>query len=255
MPRAFPIGRIFGIRLDVHVSWFIVYAFVAWTIASDGPIAALGRPTSIVVAGVAALALFASVVVHELAHALVARAYGVPTRSIVLFLFGGVATLEREPSRPSVDALVAIAGPLMSVVVAAAAFGALHGVDRVVPPLASDAAAAVLAYVTWVNGALAIFNLIPAYPTDGGRVLRALLWAVRGDRDGATSSAALVGVAFAAAIALSGIVAGIATHTWQFGWYVVLAAYLAREGLAQRSAIRPPREAAPPLPAPTGAVA
>jgi Zn-dependent protease len=229
MLRAFPIGRCFGIRLDVHASWFVIYAFVAWTIASDAPIALFGRAHALAIGAVAALALFAGVVIHELAHALVARAFGIQTRSIALFVFGGVATLESEPERPHVDALVALAGPAASAALAALALGALHVVDRVVPAGSADAAAAILAYVIWANVVLAVFNLIPAYPMDGGRVLRALLWWLRGDRDGATASSSLVGIVLACAFGVGGVVAAIATRTWQFGWYVVLAGFLVRQ--------------------------
>jgi Zn-dependent protease len=259
MLRAFPAGRYFGIRLDVHASWFIVYAFITWTIATDAPIAALGRMPALVVGAVAALALFASVVVHEFGHALVARAFRIETRSIALFLFGGVATLEREPANPSVDALVALAGPAVSAVLAGLAYLALPFVDRVVPPGQADAAAAILAYAIWVNAMLAVFNLIPAYPMDGGRVLRALLWWLRGSRDGATATAALVGVGLAVALAVAGVVAAVATRTWQFGWYVLVAAFLVRQCRDQYRALRPrqvPAAAAPALPAPVaGAIA
>jgi Zn-dependent protease len=238
MLRALSIGRIFGIRLDVHTSWFVIYALVSWTIANDAPVAALGRVHALTIGALAALALFASVVIHELAHALVARAFGIETRSIALFLFGGVATLEREPARPSVDALVALAGPFVSALLAGIAYAALHGVDRVFVGAAADAAAAVLAYTIWINAMLAVFNLIPAYPMDGGRALRALLWWVRGDRDGATVSAALVGIGLAAVFAVAGIVAAVATRTWQFGWYVLLAGFLMRQCWQQYRALR-----------------
>ena len=196
--RAFPIGRLFGIRLDVHVSWFFVYALVTITLANAAPVnVASGRTESYVLAALAGIALFASVVVHELAHALCARRFGVETRSIALFLFGGVATLEAEPPTPLADLLVAVA-----------------------------------------NGVLAIFNLIPAYPMDGGRVLRAIVWRVRGDRDGATVTAALVGLAFAATFAVGALAAMAATRSWQWGWYLVIAVFLGRQCWTQVRALR-----------------
>jgi Zn-dependent protease len=240
MFRAFPIGRVFGIRLDVQTSWLPIYALVTATIANVGPIAALGPIAAYTVAGAAAVALFASIVVHELAHALTARRFGVRTSSISLFLFGGVATLESEPPTPGADALVALAGPAASVLIALAAYGLMHAVDLVVPARFADAAASLLAYVTFANGVLAGFNLIPAYPLDGGRVLRSLLWAMRDDRDGATVSAALVGIAFGMAFALAGIVAAVATRTWQFAWYVAVAAFVVRTCFVQYRALRRP---------------
>jgi Zn-dependent protease len=238
MFRAFSIGRICGIRLDVQPSWFAIYALVAVTIANAAAIGALGRFGGYAIGALAAFMLFASVVVHELAHALVARRFGVQTSSIALFLFGGVATLEAEPPTPAADALVAVAGPAMSAAIALAAFGALHAVDWVVPVRYADAAASTLAYVTVANAVLAAFNLIPGYPMDGGRVLRALLWQLRGDRDRATATAALVGIGFGLCFAAGGLVAVAATRTWQFAWYVVIAGFLVRTSWNQYRGLR-----------------
>ncbi|HEY5349473.1 MAG TPA: site-2 protease family protein [Candidatus Lustribacter sp.] len=238
MFRAYPIGRLCGIRLDVHASWFPIYALVALTIANAEPIHALGWAAATAVGAAAALVLFASVLVHELAHALTARWFGVQTSSIALFLFGGVAMLEAEPPGPLADALVALAGPAMSAAVALAAFGALHAVDPIVPSAYADVAASVLAYVTFANAVLAAFNLIPAYPMDGGRVLRALLWRLRGDRDRATATAALVGIGFGLCFAVVGIVAVVATRTWQFAWYIAVAGFLVRTSWVQYRALR-----------------
>jgi len=238
MFRAYPVGRLCGIRLDVHASWFLMFALVALTIAGAEPIRTLGWVAACAVGAVAAIVLFASVVVHELAHALTARRFGVQTSSIRLFLFGGVATLEAEPPNPWADALVALAGPAMSALIALAAFGALHLVDFVVPARYTDAVASILAYVTFANAVLAAFNLIPAYPMDGGRVLRALLWRLRGDRDRATATAALVGIGFGLCFAAGGLVAVAATRTWQFAWYVVVAGFLVRTSWVQYRALR-----------------
>jgi Zn-dependent protease len=258
MLGAFTVGRWFGIRLDVHASWFVIYAFVTWVIANDAPIAALGRGPAVALGAFAGLALFAGVVIHEFAHACVARAFGTQTRSIALFLFGGVATIEAEPAHPLVDALVAIAGPAASAALAALGFGALHVVDRVVPAAGADAAAAILAYIIWTNAVLAIFNLLPAYPMDGGRVLRALLWWVRRDRDGATASASLIGIVFACGFGIAGLVAAVAFRSWAFGWYVAVAAFLARECWRQYRSVRrfaPAAHRATQPPAATGASA
>jgi Zn-dependent protease len=215
-----------------------MFALVALTIAGAEPIRMLGWIAATAVGAVAAIVLFASVVVHELAHALTARRFGVQTSSIKLFLFGGVATLEAEPPAPLADALVALAGPAMSAVIALAAFGAMHAVNAIVPLRYTDVAASILAYVTFANAVLAAFNLIPAYPMDGGRVLRALLWRLRGDRDRATATAALVGIGFGLCFAAGGLVAVAATRTWQFAWYVVVAGFLVRTSWVQYRALR-----------------
>jgi Zn-dependent protease len=231
MLRAFPVGRLFGIRLDVHASWLPVFALVTITLAH-----AVNAPYALAAAG--ALALFASVVVHELAHALAARRFGVQTASIALFLFGGVATLAEEPPSPLADAVVALAGPAMSVAVAAAAYGAMAAAGTLLPPHAAALATPLLAYVTLANAVLAGFNLIPAYPLDGGRVLRAVVWQLRRDRDGATATAALVGILFAACFAGAGIAAAALTRTWQFAWYVLIAGFLLRTCWMQYRALR-----------------
>jgi Zn-dependent protease len=238
MLRAFSIGRLWGIRLDVHASWLPIYALVTFTLAAAAPIGAVGGVAAYAIAAAGALVLFASVVVHELAHALVARRFGVQTISIALFLFGGVATLEEEPPTPTADALVALAGPAMSVAIAACAYGAMGLVDGIVPAGYADAVASLLAYITVANAMLAVFNLIPAYPLDGGRVLRALLWWLRGDRAGATATAALVGMALAACAAIGGLVAVMTTRTWQFGWYVVVAGFVFRTCWIQYRALQ-----------------
>jgi Zn-dependent protease len=244
MLRALPIGRLCGIRLDVHASWLPVFALVTVSLANALPTASLGTVGAYAVAAAGALVLFASVVVHELAHALTARRFGVQTRTISLFLFGGVATLEDEPPTPRADALVALAGPAMSVAVAACAYGAMLVAGSALPARLADTVASLLAYVTVANAVLAAFNLIPAYPMDGGRVLRALLWRLRGDRDGATVTASLVGMVFALGFAAAGIAALVLTRAWQFGWYAVVAAFLLRSCWSQYRALRRARRSA-----------
>jgi Zn-dependent protease len=231
MLRAFTIGRLFGIRLDVHASWLPIFALMTFTLAQ-----AANVPYAIAAAG--ALALFASVVVHELAHALAARRFGVQTTSIALFLFGGVATLAEEPPSPLADAVVALAGPALSVAVAAAAYGAMVAASALLPAHAAARATPLLAYVTVANAMLAGFNLVPAYPLDGGRVLRAIVWQLRRDRDGATATAALVGILFALCLGGAGIAAAALTRTWQFAWYVLVAGFLFRSCWLQYRALR-----------------
>ena len=221
------LGRLFGIEVAIHPSWFLVLVFFAFTLANGFfPSAYPGWSALVtwVTAVIATLLLFASVLAHEFGHSLVARSQGIPVRNITLFILGGVAQLEREPDSPGREAWMAIAGPLVSVAIGAATLGAayaLPGPEQVV---------AVLAYLGVANLALVAFNLLPGFPLDGGRVLRALLWRISHDVVRATRQAAVVGQVFAwgfialgaAQLVLAGGLGGI----WLVlvGWLMIQAA-------------------------------
>ena len=238
------LGRLFDIRVGVHVSWLAVYAFM--TIALARALGMLPQPEAYAFGAACALALFASVVAHELAHALVARRFGVRTNAITLFLFGGVATLEEEPASPKADALVALAGPAMSAALALIAFALLFALDRMLPNGAlRDALGLLGTYVVLANGVLAAFNIVPAYPMDGGRVLRALLWRRSRDRDAATNAASRVGIVFALLFVAAGVLVVAATHDLLYGWYVLLGAFLLRQGVSQERTSRAHRGIGP----------
>ncbi len=198
------IGRIFGIDLKLDASWIVMAALVVWTLTG---VFGLSHPTwtsgtVFVVAVMTALGFFASLVAHELAHALVAKAYGLGVREITLHLFGGIARLDREPPTPRAELLIAAAGPAMSVVL---------GIGMLALAPLVTGSASTHALLTWlgpVNIGLAVFNLLPGFPMDGGRILRAALWKVSGNFAGATRWTAmtgqLVGFAF---IAMGGLMA------------------------------------------------
>jgi Zn-dependent protease len=228
--------------VGVHVSWLAVYAFVTF---------ALSREIGLALGALCALALFACVVAHELAHALVARRFGVRTDAITLFLFGGVATLECEPPTPKAETLIALAGPAASALLGLTAFGGLAALERLVPGTAGTPLEMVAAYLAVANAVLAVFNLIPAYPMDGGRVLRALLWRTRRDRGGATVIASRAASAFALLFVAAGVFVTAATRNWTYGWYVVLGAFLLRQGWSQergaRAAITAPADHRPEI--------
>ena len=226
MVSALPVGRLYNIELGVHPSWIVVYALVTWSIASTIDIGGVPRSVSLALGALCALLLFASVVVHEFAHALVARRFGVQTRGITLFLFGGVATLECEPPSPRAEVAIALAGPAMSGLLAVAAAGITFGLDALGDSTLVASAGLVASYVAIANAALALFNLIPAFPMDGGRVLRALLWHWQKRPANATATSALVGVGFAAVLAATGAVMFGSTRTWQYLWDVVLGVFL-----------------------------
>jgi Zn-dependent protease/CBS domain-containing protein len=190
--RLFTIG---GIEVGVHVSWLIIFALVTWSLATGffpllyGEVSGgeeLATGTAWVLAVIAALLLFASVLVHELAHSFVARARGLPARSITLFLFGGVSNLSAEPESPATEFLIAIVGPLTSLGLAGLAFLASIAVGDPLIQL-------VFFYLAIVNALVAVFNLLPGYPLDGGRVLRSIAWKLTNSLRRGTEIAAAAG--------------------------------------------------------------
>lgn len=198
---SFGLGRIFGIELRVHATFLILLAWIALghVIAGHGAMSAiLGAATL--------LAVFGIVVLHELGHALVARRFGSATRDITLLPIGGVASLERMPEKPTQELLVAFAGPAVNLVLAAVAFAALSllGLPLTMTHLNDPAGDHLLTQLFWVNVMLAGFNLLPAFPMDGGRVLRALL-AMRMGRGRATAIAARVGRLLAVMLGIAGL--------------------------------------------------
>jgi len=231
MFKTLTLGRLVGIRVGVDVSWIGVFAFVTFSIATS--LSGLPPAATYAVATACALFLFASVVAHELAHALVARRFGVRTRSITLFLFGGVATLESEPPSPRAEVWIALAGPAMSAALGACAFGLLALFERTLTGVGGDVIATLTAYLALANGMLALFNLIPAFPMDGGRVLRAAIWRARRSRAAATGAASIVSLILAAALVVAGCVTAIGVHLWQCAWYVAIGAFLAIQGWRQ----------------------
>jgi Zn-dependent protease len=231
------LGRLLDVRVGVHVSWLVVYAFM--TVALGRALSMLPQGEAYAFGAICALALFASVLAHEFAHALVARRFGVRTSAITLFLFGGVAVLEEEPSSPGADALVALAGPAMSALLAGASFVLLLALDRALPDGSlRDALGLLGTYVMLANAVLALFNLIPAFPMDGGRVLRAFLWRRWGNRDAATNAASRAGIAFAVVLVAAGVLVVATTREPTYAWYVLLGAFLLRQGTAQERATR-----------------
>jgi Zn-dependent protease len=189
MIRGFRIARVFGIDIDIHPSWFIILGVLVWSLAdSVFPSAYVwSRATYWIVAVISALLLFVSVIIHELAHSLIAKRQGIPVKSITLFVLGGVSSLEEESRSPGREALMAGAGPLSSLILG----GVALAVGRTLST--PETARAILLYLGSVNVLLGAFNLLPGFPLDGGRVLRAALWKRSGDMLRATKGAARTG--------------------------------------------------------------
>ena len=192
MEASFTFGRVRGIPIGVHSTWLIAFALLSYSLAErvlparyDG----WSAGTYWAIGVLATVLLFASVVAHELGHAVVAQARGVGVRSITLFIFGGVALLDQESEEAGDEFAIAVAGPAVSVLVALVAAGlwlATRGVNEQI--------GALFGYLASANTTLVVFNLIPAFPLDGGRVFRALLWRTTGSVERATRVAASVGM-------------------------------------------------------------
>jgi Zn-dependent protease/CBS domain-containing protein len=191
--HAIPIGRIFGISIDLDYSWFLIVGLLTWILAvSYYPAEFRNWSTAEywLTGAATAVMLFVSVLIHELGHSVVARRYGISVPRITLFLFGGVSQIATEPLTPSAEFWIAITGPLVSFALAAF-FWEVGPLLVSVPPLF-----ALAEYLALLNLILAIFNLIPGFPLDGGRVFRTIVWRVTGKFRQATNIAALTGRLF-----------------------------------------------------------
>ncbi len=191
--RRIKLFKLLGFQVQIEWTWLFLAAWMTWSLASDvfpGEVRGLDSSTYWWMGGVGALGLFASIVFHELWHSIVARSYGVAIDGITLFIFGGVAELKEEPPSAKTEFLMALAGPASS-----ALLGGVILAARELVRLASGGAeiAAVLRYLISINFSLAAFNLLPAFPLDGGRMLRAAVWRWRRDLRWATQLAAWIG--------------------------------------------------------------
>jgi Zn-dependent protease/predicted transcriptional regulator len=218
-----------GIPVRVHASWLAVYGLIAWSLAVGyfpQALPALGPATHWVSGLVAALLLFVSVFLHELSHSLVAIRLGIPVSSITLHVFGGVSELTREPDRPRTEFAIAIVGPLTSFAIAAGV--AILGLA--VPP--TPIVGAVMQYLVLVNTVVGLFNLVPGFPLDGGRVLRAALWKSRGDLAWATRIASGAGSLFGLGLIVLGVWRALAGEFLGGLWLVVIGLFLRQTSAA-----------------------
>lgn len=223
--RGISLFKIAGIRISLDFSWFIIFGLVLFAMSAGYlPRAFPGQqPQTYWVAGLAAtLLFFASVMLHELAHSLVAIRHGIDIPEITLFIFGGVSRLSQEPADPSTEFRIAVVGPLTSFALAAA-FGALGLALRGFEP---SLIVVVIGYLAWINLALGIFNLIPGFPLDGGRLLRAFLWWKTGSLTRATKVAADFGKGFALAIMVLGGLQIFAGALINGLWFIFIGMFL-----------------------------
>ena len=236
------VGKVFGIPIRVHASWLLVFLLVTFSLATSyfpqnypawsGTLDwALGLATS--------LLFFLSVLLHELAHSVVARRRGLAVRDIVLFVFGGVSEITQEPETPATELLMAAVGPLTSIVL-----GAALTLLRAPVQGLSQQLAAVFLYLGGINLSLGIFNLLPGFPLDGGRVLRAILWWRSRNLDRATRWASLAGQGVAYVFILLGVAqalrGSLAGGLWMafIGWFLDSAAQTSYRQLAMQRMLK-----------------
>lgn len=226
---SFRLGRLFGIPLEINPTWLIIFVLVALTLSfTYFPGQFPGRaPWVNTVSGViTAILFFASIVVHELSHSLVARTGGIKVEKVTLFVFGGVAQMEEEPAGPGREFFMAIAGPIASLMLAALFYLGYLAMDAVG---ITDIVWAPFQYLAVINFWVALFNMLPGFPLDGGRVLRAGLWALSGDQLKATRWASRSGQFIGytmVAFAVLGVLQGSLDFIWfgLIGWFIAMIA-------------------------------
>jgi Zn-dependent protease len=215
-----------GIRIRIDQSWFIAFFLFTWTLSVGYfPFQAPGYPivSYWIFGALSALGLFASVLIHELCHSMVARKLGVPVRQITLFIFGGVSEMSQTHSNtPRSEFQITVAGPLSSIALGVL-FGAVSYLLRGWIGHLTDEA---LRYLLYVNVLLAAFNLIPGFPLDGGRILRSYLWHRNGNFSAATKSAAQIGGVVATAIMALGFLALVSSHFIAGIWLILIGIFL-----------------------------
>jgi Zn-dependent protease/CBS domain-containing protein len=220
------LGAIRGIPIRIHFTWLIIFGLLSWSLASgyfpqhypDLPITAYW-----VKAIIAALFLFGSVLVHELMHALMAQNLRVPIAGITLFALGGVSEMKQEPPSPSAEFKIAIVGPLASLALAGLFWLIWRALEREGP---DPSFAAIALYLVGLNAVVAVFNLLPAFPLDGGRVLRAIIWGVTTNLKKATYLATRVGRVFAYILISVGAVSLFAGAGFQGIWMALIGFFL-----------------------------
>jgi Zn-dependent protease len=217
------LGKVFGIPLRLNYTWFIIFALVTaslvlYTVDQNYP---LGR--GIILGILTSLLFFASIVIHELAHSVVAMRNNIPVKEITLFVFGGVSQITKEATHPRAEFTMSIVGPLASLALA----GIFYGLDLLLASADQALAASLMQWLALINLALAVFNLVPGFPLDGGRIFRAIVWHKTQDYRRATRIATRVGQGVAYAFIAIGIVLIFAFQLWFDGiWLIFIGWFL-----------------------------
>jgi len=235
--------NLLGFEVNIDLSWIIIAVLITWSLAQflfPSWYPGLDRETYWLMGVIGALGLFVSIVAHEFCHSVVARKFGMSMKGITLFIFGGVAEMGDEPPTAKAEFFMAIVGPLSSLAIAVIfyliySWGKSSGWN---PPVTE-----VVKYIAYINGILAVFNLIPAFPLDGGRVLRSILWGAKGNLRWATRISSTIGSAFGIGLIIYGvfqfIYGNIIGGVWMFliGMFLKSAAQMSYQQLLVRKAL------------------
>jgi Zn-dependent protease len=217
------LGKIWGIPLGLHISWFLIFGLVTWSLAEGylpGEYPRLSQAAYWLMGATTSLLFFGSVLLHELGHSFFALRNEIPVRSITLFIFGGVAQIGRDPRTPGAEFRIAIAGPLTSLGLAGI-FGAFWFFNQGNPYLGAPSL-----WLGRINLILGVFNMIPGFPLDGGRVLRAIMWKISGNFQRATQAASVSGQMVAFAFIVFGMFAIFAGNLFNGIWLVFIGWFL-----------------------------
>jgi len=225
--------KLFGFEVKIDLSWLILGALITWTLAQGVfpyYYEEFNTATYWLMGVGGAIGLLISIVFHELWHSLIARRFGLPMKGITLFVFGGVAEMDEEPPSPKAEFFMAVAGPISSIVLAGVLFGVWFGLEGTgfSPPVVG-----VINYLAFINLILAGFNLLPAFPLDGGRVLRSVLWGLKDNLKWATQIASRIGSGFGVALMLFGVFSFILGNIIGGVWMFVIGMFL--RGASQSS--------------------
>jgi len=243
MGSGFNLGKVFGIQFRLHYTWFIIFflviASLSWQLF-PAYYPGWNHLLYWVMGVITTILFFISLVAHELAHSLVGRVNGIPVKSITLFIFGGVAQMTKEAAKASAELKMAAAGPACSLVI-----GGLFALLWVLTRGVIEPVAAMAYWLAQINVVLAVFNLIPGFPLDGGRVLRSLMWHFTGNYQRSTRIATWLGKGVAYAFILGGILMMFLLHEWLsglwlilIGWFLQNAASISYHQVQQRETLR-----------------
>ena len=232
--RRFNIMTIAGFKIGIDISWFFIAILLTWTLAVGYfPFIVPKQPedTYWLMGFIGMLGLFISVILHEMGHAIVARHFGLPTEQITLFIFGGVAEMKEEPTSAKTEFLVAIAGPIVSILIAVCMyFITLLGQMQNWSPIVTG----ITGYLSFINAVVVLFNLIPAFPLDGGRVFRSLIWWSTNSLSYATKIATRLGGAFGFGFILFGILMIVFGDLIAGMWWMLIGFFLRQASISSR---------------------